>query len=200
VAPLKNSRWDLTPDAFEQLLGWLDPNRDSAGYRYEEIRYRLIRIFARRGCYEAEELADETINRVARKVKEIAPTYDGDPAHYFCGVGQKVYQEYLKEQIKQNPGEPPPSPPREDDELEVWYQCLERCLERLNPEGRDLILRYYEEVKQRKIDYRRQLAQSLGVTSTTLRIRTHRIRGGLEICIRDCIDTGSNEVRPAELQ
>ena len=56
--------WVLTQEDFDRLLRWLDANLEAAGKEYEAIRQRLIKIFARRGCSEAEDLADETINRV----------------------------------------------------------------------------------------------------------------------------------------
>lgn len=55
---------------FEQLLAWLDEDRELAGKKYEEIRFRLINLFIARGCRISEELADKTIDRVARKVKD----------------------------------------------------------------------------------------------------------------------------------
>ena len=57
--------WELTPQAFNQLLDWIGPDRETAGKRYEEIRLRLIKIFTARGCHIPEELADETFNRVS---------------------------------------------------------------------------------------------------------------------------------------
>ena len=58
----------LTKEEFDELLSWLDTDPDRAGEKYEAIRHRLITIFLNRQCYEAEDLADETINRVAKKV------------------------------------------------------------------------------------------------------------------------------------
>ncbi|MFL6230009.1 MAG: hypothetical protein ACJ741_14655, partial [Pyrinomonadaceae bacterium] len=66
-----SKQWTLTRDAFEGLLTWLDSDREQAGKKYEDIRSSLIKIFTWRGVAEAEELADETINRVARKVKDL---------------------------------------------------------------------------------------------------------------------------------
>jgi hypothetical protein len=73
----------LDQDGFDKLLGWLGPDRDSAGKKYEEIRLKLIKIFARRGCMLAEELADETMDRVCNKAQKIVDDYKGDPALYF---------------------------------------------------------------------------------------------------------------------
>ena len=73
----------MTQESFDSLLAWLDADRERAGRRYEEIRRRLIKILACRGCHDPEDLADEAINRVAGKVGEVAKDYSGDPALYF---------------------------------------------------------------------------------------------------------------------
>src|SRR5258707_5663204 len=88
--------WMLSQDALDTLLAWLDADRDRAGQKYESIRLRLIKIFTCRGCHEAEELADETINRVIARVDEIASGYRGDPALYFYGVSQRILLEYAR--------------------------------------------------------------------------------------------------------
>src|SRR5689334_8688146 len=87
---------DLRQDDFDRLLSWLDSDRERAGQLYEKIRWRLIAILASRGCAEAEALADETIDRVSRRVADIQATYVGDPAIYFLGVMNNVHHEYLK--------------------------------------------------------------------------------------------------------
>ena len=173
----------LTQDSFDRLLAWLNPDRLQAGVKYEEIRQRLIWVFVRRGCTIAEEMADETIDRVCRKVAEIADGYAGDPAAYFCGVAQKVFQEYVKPRPI---GLPLPSPdPAEDRERN--FQCLEGCMEQLDVESREFILEYYHDEKGAKIDRRRRMAAQLGITVNTLRMRAHRIRASLHSCVRECI-------------
>lgn len=82
-SPLMKKDWILTQESFDALLAWLDPAREEAGRRYEEIRRRLIKIFTCRGCGEPEDLADETINRVSKKLKEIESDYSGDPRSVF---------------------------------------------------------------------------------------------------------------------
>ena len=181
---MTDSRWSLTREAFERLLAWLHPDRDSAGYRYEDIRDRLIKIFAQRQCQEAEDLADETINRVAKKVTEtdLIATYQGDPALYFYGVAKKVFKEHLAR--KPDAAIPVPMP---SDDLESQYECLEACLDGLSSDSRELILQYYQEAKRRKIDHRKRLAERLGIGATALRIRACRIRAVLDECIHECI-------------
>src|SRR5262245_56812797 len=87
---------EINQEQFEQLLNWLDPNREKAGTKYEFIRKRLIKIFVCNGCDAAEDLADQTINRVARKLPEIRATYVGEPAPYFRGVAQKILLEWRR--------------------------------------------------------------------------------------------------------
>src|SRR5262252_5862531 len=87
---------ELTPETFAQLLNWLAPDPDRAGEKYEQIRRGLIKIFRCRGSSIPEELADETINRVAGKLAEIVTNYVGEPGSYFYAVADKIYLEYSR--------------------------------------------------------------------------------------------------------
>ncbi len=179
-----NKQWILTQESFDALLDWLDPSRDVAGQKYETIRARLIKIFVCRGCLEPEDLADETINRVTSKLKDVAGTYTGEPALYFYGVANKVHLEYLR----RKPVPPLPAPRSDTLEVELAHQCLDRCAERLSPDNRYLMWKYYEEEKQAKIETRKLLADELGIALNALRIRAHRIRLTLEQCVTDCLE------------
>lgn len=175
--------WSLTQEAFNSLLDWLDADRERAGQKYEEIRCNLIRVFARRGCAIAEELTDETINRVTRKAAEIAGDYVGDPCLYFYGVAHKVYLEYIKK--RPDPLHLPQPDPAEEKERR--FSCLDHCMECLDHQSRDIILEYYQDEKRAKIDHRKELAQRLGITLNTLRMRAHRIKLILQQCVGDCL-------------
>ncbi len=181
---------DLKQDEFDRLLAWLDPDRERAALLYEKIRWRLIAILASRGCPAAEEVADETIDRVSRRVADIQATYVGDPAIYFLGVMNNVHHEYLKR----------PQPPRlvaSDDDVETKeriHLCLDNCLGKLAPHARQLIEQYYAENKRAKINLRRLIARQLGIKTTTLRLRALRIRVKLQECIQQCMDL--SEARP----
>ncbi len=192
---MKN-QWVVTQQAFDSLLNWLDADRESAGSKYEKIRVRLIKIFTCRGCGEADDLADETINRVTAKLGEIAESYSGDPALYFYGVAQKVHLEYLR---KKPPLPESPKTSRDKggraiwpletaDELEHEFACLEQCIAALPAENRRLVLEYYQEEKRAKIDHRRMLADQLGIAVNALRIRAHRLRLQLQQCVNSCLD------------
>lgn len=179
---MKSER-EITQESFDKLLAWLDPDRERAGQTYEWIRLKLIKIFRCRGCATPEDLTDETINRVTRKMQEIADIYVGDPALYFYGVAHKVILEYVKKRPDPLP------PPRVDtrEEIELEYSCLERCMERLGSDSRLLITQYYQENKQAKIDHRKLLAEQLGIALNALRIRAHRIRASLQQCVGECL-------------
>ena len=179
-----NQENDLTQTAFDSLLTWLDPDREQAGKKYEHIRQRLIKIFTCRGRLDAEELADETINRVALKVAKIAKEYVGDPALYFYGVAQKVFLESLR---KRPPAVMPP-PVLRSEEIEREYECLERCMGQLSQSNRELVLEYYKNEKGAKISHRKKLAESMGIAQNALRIRAHRIRLTLQQCVQVCLE------------
>jgi len=182
-----NKEWVLTAESFEDLLAWLNPDRELAGHKYEEIRTRLIKIFACRGCYEPEDLADETINRVINKLSEIEPTFIGEQARYFYGVANKVHLEYLR----RKPIPRLPVPINISEETEREYQCLDRCVGKLTEENRELVLQYYQEDKRAKIENRKHLAARFGIALNALRIRAHRIRTSLQDCIRECLQRAS---------
>lgn len=184
MSPVKNFQF-LKQEDFDRLLTWLDPNPEGAGLTYERIRRRLIKILASRGCAVPEDLADETIDRVARRVPDIQATYVGDKAIYFLGVMNNVHHEYLKRPKIV-------SPPDAVDDVEVkekTHRCLDKCLEKLTANSRRMIERYYAADKQAKIDLRKQLAAECGVTLNTLRLRALRIREKLQACIEQCLQT-----------
>jgi len=183
----------LQQEDFDRLLNWLAADAEQAGPIYEKIRWRLIAILASRGCRFPEELADETIDRVARRVNDIQDTYVGDKAIYFLGVMNNVHHEYLK-----RPAIPVVSLLNEDprageDTKEQIYACLEKCLDKLAPNSRQMIEQYYAEDKQAKIDLRKRLARKFGTSASNLRLRALRIREKLQVCIDLCVEA---EARP----
>lgn len=86
----------ITQEAFDALLDWLDPDRDTAAHKYEAIRTRLIKFFICKGSNDAENLADLTINRVIAKLPDIKDDYAGEPASYFHAVARMIFLETLR--------------------------------------------------------------------------------------------------------
>jgi len=176
-------------EAFDQMLAWLDSDRERAGQKYEAIRCGLIKIFVCQGCIDPEGLADETIDRVIHKVPEIAPSYAGNPALYFSGVARYILLEYKNRiaQLRILPTALPKQIEEDDEDIEREYECLDHCIERLTPTNRELILEYYREEKRAMIENRKRLAERMGVTPNALRVRADRIRNNLQKCVANCL-------------
>jgi RNA polymerase sigma factor (sigma-70 family) len=179
-----NKNWDMSPESFEALLCWLDEDREQAGIKYEQIRTGLINFFTGRGHCEAEDLADETINRVISRLHEVGNKVTGERSRYFYGVARKVQLEYLRRKIPQQP----PQATTDSDQVELEYRCLEKCIAKLSPENRSLVLRYYEADGREKIEKRKLLAEELGIAPNALRIRAYRIRAALQKCLDQCVE------------
>lgn len=184
--------WVLSQDEFNAMLAWLDPDWERAGTKYETIRVRLIKILTCRGCPSPEELADETINRVASKVPEIVGTWEGDPSLYFYKVAQNIFLEWRRVNIRQvdvpvEEAQSVPAVAAASDEI-AEHDCLERCLQQLAEGERTLMLEYYRQQGQAKIDHRKKLATEMGIAVNALRIRAHRIRRSLRQCVLDCLE------------
>jgi DNA-directed RNA polymerase specialized sigma24 family protein len=149
----------------------------------------LMKLFDWRGALFPEECADETLNRVIRKIDE-GQTIRDIPT--FCqGVARLVFLETLKSPDSKRANledlSPAvltaPDPPERDPRQE----CFGRCLNELPPESRRLILQYYSEVKRKKIDNRLAMAELLGIPLNALRSRAQRVRNRLEDCVNRCM-------------
>jgi len=181
----------LTQEELDGLLAWLDADRDEAARKYERIRQALIQIFVWRNFSNAEDLADETIDRVAKRVGEIAPHYTGDPALYFHGVAKMMMLEQARDEKLITPLEarlPYLAADEDAEEINVKFECLSKCLDELPLRSRELVVKYYRKERQRKIDDRKAMAARLGITANSLRVRVHRLRADLESCVEECIN------------
>lgn len=186
--------WELTQAAFARLLSWLDEGTDSGGERYLEMRRRLHAWFDRKACSNPEALADETLNRVARRLTQ-ADTITGATPAQFCYITAKyVWLESLRQPqnapledaaLQQRPALDSDAPARE-----ARFNCLEACLARLTQAERTLLLRYFTGEERTKITQRQQLATELKVSANALSLRVFRLRARMEQCVRDCLAEG----------
>jgi DNA-directed RNA polymerase specialized sigma24 family protein len=198
----KKRDWTLNPHAFQRLLTWLDEGANSDGQKYLEMRRRLAAYFDRKNCPTPDELADDTLNRVARRLEEEGAIEGDTPARYCYIVARFVFMEHLREvqknntlvhDLRQHPHADAPVAFEADDEEKIQEQrlnCLEQCLKRLESASRELIARYYVGKARVKIEHRRALAEELGITMNALSIRACRIRERLEACVRECLGSG----------
>lgn len=193
AAPRK--RWILTEVAFNKLLACLDSDRQCAAEKYEQLHRKLRKFFEIHRGAAAEDLADETINRVTRKLEDGLEIQN--IAGYTAGVARMILKETLKDLSKntelRDVASTVPTDLDSTARLEKQLQCLEGCLETLPVETRRLIMEYYELRKQAKIDHRKALAEELGIPPNALRIRVHRVRAQLEECVIRCLRKARND-------
>lgn len=186
--------WIPTQSAFRQFLHWLDEGVDSGGQRYVDMRHRLAAYFDRRNCFSPDDLADETLNRVARRLEEEGTIADTPPARYCYIVARFIFLESVRRarhepaSLKVMSGEPR-SPSAGSGEPDVaisqrLLDSLERCLQQLDASDRELILEYYRGEQRVKIERRRNLAARLGLTMNAVSIRACRLRDKLEACVK----------------
>ncbi len=188
--------WTLNPNAFREFLEWLDDGADSEGQKYLEMRERLVSYFDRKNCLTPDELADETLNRVARRLEEEGKIESETPAKYCYIVARFVFMESLRGMdknsvpIDENLQQKLVANETAKEELEIKEQmlnCLEHCTGKLEPDNRRMIIRYYFGEERVKIQNRRALAESFGVTTNALSIRACRVRDKLESCVGKCV-------------
>src|SRR5262247_4285584 len=85
----------LTPASFDSLLAFLGPDRESAAQAYLDLHRALLTFFAVRGAASPGEMADETINRVARCLREGARITTENPSRYIYAEARNVWRESL---------------------------------------------------------------------------------------------------------
>lgn len=186
---------DLRSAQFEGLLRRLDQDRERAGELYEALRRKLIKFFEWNSCFPAEDLADETLDRVAQKLEE---EFVHDLPAFASGVAKRVRQEAHKRDLRmvrapdgthqENFFTDSRNPEREvQDKMEGERRtkCLHICIQRLSDRDRELFFRYYNTTGER-IQYRLTLAKTMGLAIGTLRVRVNRLRDELEKCARKC--------------
>lgn len=192
----------MTENSFENLLRWMHADREKAAMVYEGLRVKLERFFESYGCPFAEECTDETLERVAQKISAGVEVFADDPYIYARGVARNVLLEQWRKQEKvvvgveelSSKNHPAVFPlavqlrEQERSTKEKMLDCLERCLQELSPESRQLFLDYHQDKRRTKTDHRASLAKELGIDITALRNRLTRLRKKMEDCVRRCAE------------
>jgi len=159
-----------------------------------------VAFFDRKNCASPDDLADETLNRVARRLEEQGSITDATPAQFCYITARYIFLEYLRraehrelalDELSASPEAhdqtQPAGEPDEGQLRERRMECLERCLQSLENASREMIVRYYRGEQRAKIDNRRALALQLGITLNALTIRACRVRDKLEMCVSKCV-------------
>jgi DNA-directed RNA polymerase specialized sigma24 family protein len=170
------------------------------------MRRRLRSYFIRRNRPFADDLADETLARVS-KILEQDGTIAVTPRARFCYVTARfvLLEDVRREQRQQRHDESTRAAragteawnARQAELLqaesgaarELRLDSLDRCLQLLPPEQRDLIVEYYRDTGHAKIARRRDMAKRLGISMNALCVRASRIRAALESRMRESLPT-----------
>ena len=150
----------------------------------------MIRFFEWNSCLNADDLADETPDRVQEKLEKADIL---NLSAYVFGVARKIRQEAQKAAARHLPlSEPSISArrllrhidldhPADKLERERQIELFQECVAGL-PEGdRALLLKYHS----LQAADRKALAETCGLTIGTLRVRVNRIRARVEATMRD---------------
>ena len=186
-ATSRPGKWTLTQEAFDKLLQSLDADRELAGQKYQDTRNNLTRFFEWRGCPFPEDHADETINRVAKKISQGVEVRE--LTKYFFGVARLLFLEIQKERARElNAINNAPGVETKSSTEETRLECLRHCLNTISADHRDLIINYYQGEKSEKIRNRQRLSERLQIPINTLRMRALRLRDQLELCVENCVN------------
>lgn len=187
---VRSPKWSITKEGLEGFLACLDPDRDRAGQKYEQIRSALITFFRCKGCLNPEDPADETIDRIIRRMGE---TRIDDVMSFARGVARHVFLE-LHRRPTELPLDQAPRlissglvGDRDEGDLNRCLGCIEESLRQLDADQRELIMQWYQYDKNEKIQNRRKLSAARGVSPETLRVQVYRIRRHVHRLVETCL-------------
>jgi DNA-directed RNA polymerase specialized sigma24 family protein len=186
----EGSRWRLEANGFENLLAHLSGDPTEAGRRYERLRGRLILFFTRRLANAPEDLADQAIDRLAKRLQ------DGEPVasieSYALGIARHVVQEQRLVAAREITPDgsilenisAPGHTSYEAAEQDRLLDAMEMCLARIPRADVELLSQYYLHEGGSKIEARRRLAETRKIGQAALRKRVYQICCTLRDCIR----------------
>jgi DNA-directed RNA polymerase specialized sigma24 family protein len=179
----------VTPLAVSRLLEWLDEGVDSQGERYLDMHRRLVSYFDRHDRPVADELADETFRRIAATLEQSGTIDTNSPARYCYTVARSVLlEDFRRKGTQVHVDEPRPAVAARPSSLgssesltggEHHLACLDRRLQELRADERELIVEYYGDARQQTIEHRGRMAARMGISRNALSIRAFRIREAL---------------------
>jgi len=182
------------PDAlsFDRLLERLDADRERAGEKYVILRRQLSAFFEADGCRPADDLADVTLDRLARRA---AGGEVRDARAFAWGVARKVRLEARRQAARRaRSGLALAEAVGSSDARGVERRLLEKIdnerlahrlrawLDRLPPRDRTLFLTYHWP-SAKPASSRLALAAAAGLPIATLRVRIKRLRDRLGRCV-----------------
>ena len=167
----------------------LDFDMERAADKYEDIRRTLISYFRGRRFNEAEDLADQTIDRIAERAQE-----SWNNVAFARAVARRVASEQYRKrkivsleilpELMQNAkygGD-------EDEDALFRHRlnCLRVRLRELCPLDRRMLLEYYECTQTTRFRDKKELAEAFSLTRGALTVRVFRIRRKLRQLLGKC--------------
>ncbi len=84
----------LTSESLAELLKAFSSNEDKAAFAYTKLRDSLVRYFQLKGISEADEAADETLDRLAEKIKQGVKI--DNPSGFAFGIAKFIFLEKIR--------------------------------------------------------------------------------------------------------
>ena len=173
----------------KDLLNLLHPDEAQAAVEYQNLHQRLTRFFEWNNGEDPMALADETLDRLAKRASEAGIT-EGvrNVSGFALGVARHLLQEEARRQRKMveisRHWRAMELARNAEPDTETLDDALQHCLRKMSPERRRLIEAYYNFNGGEKIKMHQQLAEAEGLSLNALRNRALRARQDLETCIR----------------
>lgn len=185
--------------SLDRFLLVLHRNREEAGRIVVDIRRRIAAFAESNKVADAEGFADKVMDVLEKEAQREEIRSPGSLAY---AVARRVLMEAWRETKRAplsidggapgfRPAEPPASEGVQEGSLaEKRSLYLHRCLQTLDREDRELIIRYHQLKGSENKLYRarKQLARKYGIRTGNLALRIHRIRKDkLDPCVVDCL-------------
>ena len=194
-------RWQLTDETLACLLDALGQGGAQPLQRYMRLQERLIFFFMRHRVNLPEELADQTLDRLARALLEGRPV--ASPEAFALGVARMILREEqarsIREQrvfaeVERNRSSMQPTP----DERETEMEAQQAEFEALPMEEQGMLAAYHDGQGAQRIDGRREMARGMGISMGALRKRVFDLQSGLRQNLRNVLHQDSSAARRRE--
>lgn len=185
----------LTGERFSALLERIDPDPSRAAEKVLRLRRRLDAYFRYNHCSFTDELVDRALDILATRLSNTAVE---SVERYLMAIAQNLVRKawarrrrlpLALDEVSDRPA-PASDPLRSVEESEtrrLRAGCLQQCLDRLPDRSRQLFLDCQTGDKSERAEHKHRWAERLGLSPVALRVRLHRIRSSLEVCVTDCL-------------
>jgi DNA-directed RNA polymerase specialized sigma24 family protein len=179
------ARPGISQEQFAGLLLKLGKEPLESGARYEALRTRLIFYFRRKCLDFPEDLADEVLDRLARRLAE--GTEIDSLTAFALGIARFVAQEQASKPFQIQVLEdtffnniPADSP---TESMEERFSGMEHCLNRMTAADVELLEKYYLGDGESLIRARKSISETLKISPESVRQRIFSIRRRMRQCM-----------------